>query len=410
MLVRLFFSIFLFLSLPAFSQKTIKGRVVDDKTKAPIAGSSVFISNTSRGTVSDKDGHFELNDVPTGKYDLVISSIGYETNVFSFSTDELPLQLRIELQVRVRELDNVTVEPSIEEGWDKWGKSFTDNFIGRIPNATKCKIKNYKAIRFRYYRKSNRLIAYSDEPLILENKALGYKITYQLEDFEINFKENTSLFAGYPLFEEMDDTPKSKIVRNRDEAYYGSMSQFMRCVYNNNLIQNGFEVRRMFRRPNLEKQRVKTVYRPTHISISSKGISGTPSAPPPSGGNVSDDSTDYYQRILRQKDYIDTYGKELLTTDSLIIGTEGALKAIYFTDYLFITYKNEFEDITYLQQQGESRRPTFQQSIIWLQNPVAIVVDGNGSYFPPQNVFTMSYWGWSEKMASLLPLDYKPSK
>ena len=130
-------------SLAVFSQRTIKGRVIDAVSRQPIAGSSVFISNTSRGTVSDRNGDFELTDIAIGKYDLIISSVGYQTNVFNFSTDELPLNLRIELQIKVRELDNVTIEPSVEETWEKWGKSFTDNFIGMTPNAATCRIKNY---------------------------------------------------------------------------------------------------------------------------------------------------------------------------------------------------------------------------------------------------------------------------
>ena len=38
----------------------------------------------------------------------------------------------------------------------------------------------------------------------------------------------------------------------------------------------------------------------------------------------------------------------------------------------------------------------------------AIAIDPNGTYMPPQEIFSMSYWGWNEKMSNLLPLDYKP--
>lgn len=71
------------------AQRTIKGRVVNEATGAAIPGSSVFISNTSKGTVTNSEGKFELNDVPAGKHDLVISCIGYETNVYSFSEQQI---------------------------------------------------------------------------------------------------------------------------------------------------------------------------------------------------------------------------------------------------------------------------------------------------------------------------------
>lgn len=418
-----FFCLFLLIAGGVAAQRTITGKVVNASTQEPIPGSSVFISNTSFGTVTTKDGSFELTDIPTGKYDLIISSVGYETVAHSFTTDKLPMRMKVELNQKVRELANVTVEPSVEEGWDKWGQVFMDNFIGQTPNAKNCRVKNQKSLRFRYYRKSNRLVAYSDEPIIVENKALGYIIKYQLEDFEINYKGSTTFFAGYPLFEEME---KRKGVprrwqRARDKAYYGSMMHFMRSVYNNSLAEEGFDVKRMVRTPNYEKQRVRKVFRPnmirsvtkgttttTRISFTNSGIIPIQQRVPDDSIGVSEDSAAYYQSVLSQPDYIDAYGRSLLTADSLIVGQEGAFKALYFPDYIYITYRYELEDPGYLSYHHENRKPFYQRSHIWLQSGNAIGVDENGSYFPPQEVYSMSYWGWGEKTANLLPLDYKP--
>ncbi len=407
-----FLCLLFFVPLTLLSQRTIQGRVVTASGKEPVAGGSVFISNTSYGTVTSKDGYFEIADIPPGKYDLIISSVGYETNVYSFSTDQLPLKLRVELEVKVRELQNVVVEPSVEEGWDKWGKVFLDNFVGQTPNARQCKIKNEGSIRFRFYRKSNRLVAYSDDQIVLENKALGYIIKYQLEDFEVNYKTNTTLFVGYPLFEEIDKKRKGlqrRWQKNRDKAYYGSMMHFMRAVYNNKLAAEGYEVRRMVRKPNLEKQRIKKIYRPVRLTGAVK-ISGSNGKllTVSSQDSLSTDSSEYYQRVLSQNDNIDTYGRDTLTADSLVIEQKGELKAIYFDDYLYVTYKRELEDEEYLLYYSERRKPTFQRSYIFLQNHQLIAIDPNGSYFPPQEIFSMSYWGWNEKMSNLLPLDYKP--
>jgi hypothetical protein len=395
-----------------FSQQIIKGKVVNSVNGTPVPGCSVFISNTSKGTVSDKNGYFELNGIPAGKHELIVSSIGYETTAYSFSFEQLPLQLRVELQVKVKELQNVTVEPSVEEGWDRWGKMFTDNFIGNTPNAAHCKIKNEKAIRFRFYKKTNRVIAYADEPVILENKALGYRISYQLEEFEVNFKTNVSLYFGYPFFEEMDKDRKSRLQkwkRNRDKAYYGSMIHFIRSLYVDSLAQQGFEVRRMVKIPNEEKERVKKIYHgrrvvktsaATGVTIVTNQKNELQKAMP--------DSSDYYESILGQKDFKEIYGRDMLTADSLILRTEGAYKILFFTDYLYITYKNEIEDEDYLRFHRETRRPTFQRSYIIMPNLNPAEIDVNGNY-PPQDILALAYWGWSEKMADFIPLDYKPS-
>lgn len=408
--------LFLLLSVSSivFSQRTITGRVVSAATGEPIPGSSVFISNSSKGTTSDKQGYFELTDLPGGKNDLIVSSIGYETTAYSFSAEQLPLKLKFEMSVKVRELQNVTVEPSVEEGWDKWGKMFTENFIGSTPNGIHCKIKNYKAIKFRYFRKSNRVIAYCDEPIVLENKALGYILNYQLEDFEVNFKEGSTAFAGYPYFEEIDKSRKGlqkRWQKNREKAYYGSMMQFMRSLYSNTLAKDGFEVRRMVKVPNLEKQRVKKIYRPIMRVSGPVTVGNRKTIPMVQVDTViRTDSNEYYQRIMQQKDEEEIYGKDILTADSIIVAVEGAYKVGYFNDYLYVTYKNETEDKEYLQYHRENRSATFQRSYIWLRNGSPFSVDANGNYSPPQEIFFMAYWGWCEKIGDMLPLDFEPGK
>ncbi|MET0394175.1 MAG: carboxypeptidase-like regulatory domain-containing protein, partial [Chitinophagaceae bacterium] len=117
------------------SQQTISGRVVSAATGEPLTGASVFISNTSVGTTTDHSGFFILQHVPGGRNELIASSIGYETNVFSFSAEQLPLRLRIEMTLKIKELENVIVEPFTEEYWDKWGRLFMEKFIGTTPNA-----------------------------------------------------------------------------------------------------------------------------------------------------------------------------------------------------------------------------------------------------------------------------------
>jgi len=405
--VPAFFFLLLVISFNGFSQPTIRGKVVNVSNGEPIPGSSVFINNSSKGMVSDRQGEFELDNIPIGKHDLIVSSIGYETSVFSFDADQLPMQLKIEMRVKVRELQNVTVEPSVDEGWDKWGRLFTDNFVGSIPNGRHCKIKNQKAIRLRHYKKSSRVIAYADEPVILENKALGYKVSYQLEDFEVNFKTGATTFAGYPFFEEMGKN-KKKWERNREKSYRGSMMHFMRSLYMNSLEEEGFEVRRMVRVPNAEKERVKSLYlaamKKQSLEIKGNSVSVN------NRDSLNKDSINYYDQVMQQRDYSEIYSQGLLTADSLIQQTDGNYKLIFFTDFLYVTFKRETEDKDYLLFLFEHRSPAFQRSHIWLTNQNPVAVDPNGSYYPPQEIFSMGYWGWEEKMANMLPLDYKPGQ
>ncbi|MFN4233557.1 MAG: DUF5686 family protein [Bacteroidia bacterium] len=70
-------SIFLLLSVIVFAQK-IKGKIVDAKSKEPLAFVNIIADNQKTGTVSDIDGIFIIEDISKIKR-LLFSYVGYET-------------------------------------------------------------------------------------------------------------------------------------------------------------------------------------------------------------------------------------------------------------------------------------------------------------------------------------------
>src|SRR5947209_9173928 len=96
----------LFFSLPylVFSQRVVTGMVVEGERNTPLAAASVFLSNTSVGTVTTGQGAFEIL-VPAGRYDLVVSSIGYETYSQTITADAVTAPLTIKLQPKIKELE-----------------------------------------------------------------------------------------------------------------------------------------------------------------------------------------------------------------------------------------------------------------------------------------------------------------
>src|SRR3954470_18871020 len=63
---------------------TVAGRIIDAKDKSPLIGVNIFVTNTadstqSKGTVTDIDGNFTINDLQKGNYSLNISYISYKT-------------------------------------------------------------------------------------------------------------------------------------------------------------------------------------------------------------------------------------------------------------------------------------------------------------------------------------------
>jgi iron complex outermembrane receptor protein len=89
-----FVGLFVLISLHAWAQASLSGRVYDSKTAAPLVGASVWIESLGKGAVTDTDGKFTLLRVPNGKQEIRVSYVGYETLRKSV---ELPLAASLEV-------------------------------------------------------------------------------------------------------------------------------------------------------------------------------------------------------------------------------------------------------------------------------------------------------------------------
>ncbi len=211
-----------FFNLSAQAQFSMRGIVLDSISKQPLVGINLFLSHTSIGTTTDQTGHFVLDRIPQGKFELVISSLNYETRTISINTGHLPESIQLLLKPTANELQEVIVEPYDEDGWDRWGRYFNAHFIGNSALAADCKLINPDVVKFRYSRKNNTIRAFSREKLIFDNKALGYRILYLLTKFEYNLVERSFYYSGYPQFEEMrpkNADEKKRWDKKRKEAY-----------------------------------------------------------------------------------------------------------------------------------------------------------------------------------------------
>jgi predicted transglutaminase-like protease len=66
----------LFVLMAVNAQYKISGKVIDFDTKKPVEGVSVYLSNTTKGTVTNNKGEFALLNIKGGKFDLVASNRG----------------------------------------------------------------------------------------------------------------------------------------------------------------------------------------------------------------------------------------------------------------------------------------------------------------------------------------------
>jgi iron complex outermembrane receptor protein len=72
---------FCFFSAPGQQLYTFSGKITD-ASSVPLAGTSVYLLNTNRGTATDDQGNFTFKNLSPGKYTVQLSAIGYAvTNV-----------------------------------------------------------------------------------------------------------------------------------------------------------------------------------------------------------------------------------------------------------------------------------------------------------------------------------------
>ncbi len=68
----------LFWACSAFAQQSISGTIKYEGQA--VSDANVMLMPTGKGTVTDEKGWFEFRDIPNGKYELVVSIVGYKKN------------------------------------------------------------------------------------------------------------------------------------------------------------------------------------------------------------------------------------------------------------------------------------------------------------------------------------------
>jgi outer membrane receptor for ferrienterochelin and colicins len=107
--VSIIMGLLLFYSKEALPQHAgITGMVRD--ANGPVAWAAVGIKNTSIGTVTDEDGRFIIDDVPSGKQEIMASHIGFKEEVQVINIKEnRTIELNFELKPSLNELNEMVI-------------------------------------------------------------------------------------------------------------------------------------------------------------------------------------------------------------------------------------------------------------------------------------------------------------
>jgi hypothetical protein len=362
---------------------TITGKVIEADTKAPVRA-SVFLASSSFGTTAADNGIFTLSGIKPGQYTLVVNAIGYQDHTQTVMVTSEPVSLTIELAHKTIELKEVTISTLSKADWNSCFAQFKEKFIGTDKNAGDCKIINPDVLNFSYHKAKKELDASTDDFLIVENKALGYRVKFLIQEFKSDGITQTTSYVGQPLFEELtgSESQKKKWRNKRREAYYGSSRHFYRSLLKDSLVADGFEIYPLTR---------QLIPKPTPAPLK------------PNQENV--------REISAHSIYTDEkLGSKWKRTDILNTTNQPGIYAITFPNCLYVVYKNKRVDGYPRDVYHPNDMPNYEVTIVSLSNkPPYALFDTNGSLLNDPPPLYEGTWAMS-RLSMLLPVDYEPGK
>lgn len=341
----------------ADSLATLAGQVTDAETGATLPGAHVFIAASMMGTATDAEGRYLLENVPLGAHRLYASMVGYEAEAID-TLLSAPGRLTLDFRLRpdIVELGEVKVEAREDRRWQRRLRRFERLFLGETANAEQTTFINPEVLAFD--GGWGTLKAHANEPLVFENRALGYRVQYFLKEFI--HAGTTTKYDGEPLYEPLIPENAAEADRwdeNRRRAFYGSFRHYLLALLRGRTQEEGFITYRRF------------------------------------------DLDSPYRADER-------FGVNL---DRLLeAGPTPEEKLLTFNGFLEIVYTAEEEEEAFLRWQGRYafRAPANQHSWIEL-NDGPTPVDRHGEVIDPYGVTVYGYFAF-ERIADQLPKEYRP--
>ncbi|SMO91928.1 CarboxypepD_reg-like domain-containing protein [Saccharicrinis carchari] len=97
--------------------QTIRGQVLDAETREKLPGAHIVLVENQKSTITDVEGKFSIENIPTGRYSIQLSFIGYQPvvipEILVSSAKEVVLEIKMEIVPS--KLDEVVVKPTVRK-------------------------------------------------------------------------------------------------------------------------------------------------------------------------------------------------------------------------------------------------------------------------------------------------------
>jgi len=351
---------------------------VQNGSGVPLSPASVSVSSSTKGDITDSTGSFKITGLSNGNYNLIVSFVGYETQIYPISVNSKNDSVLFVMKENAKELQDVVINLKNGDRKEQM-KVFKMAFVGTDKNARQTDILNENILQM-HTGPDGKLSAHTNDMLQISNGALGYNIRYLLKEFSYDKKTGDLHYMGYPLFQEMKPSSKSEKKQweqNREKVYQTSLLRFYRTLGKRQLIEKGYIIGDMM---TPEEERVNMgggVTKKIHV---------------PSNG---------FLITLGNQQYVDTLLWPEVPYYRMITALPGHRYRLNFSGMLSVDATNAVDGL----KSTDYYKPGTKTSIITLQQPVEI--NENGLPNDPSKVIIYGYW-IDSRIADLLPFDYHP--
>lgn len=379
------------------AQASLSGTVRDSVTQQPLPFASVFLVNTTLGATTNEQGRYVLPAVPAGRYEVAATYLGHRLRQQPVVVGSAALTIDLALPPAAQALGEVVVRsrPALADDYQR----FLELFLGTSSFARQCQVRNPTDVQVEYDPAARVLTAgTARQPLLIDNLALGYRLTLYNLSFRADFAEQSATLTtlSQVIFKELSGAARQQKqwAANRQRAYQGSFMHFLRSAFTGEVVQQGFRLQRLQRLPNRRWATADSLVRARQATGE---ILNQNSLPPSVWQQLSEPHT------------LSILYKPYLPPDSIRRAEASGRVWLRFRDLLAVTYEGERPDANYRLPGAASGRalPRYQESVLHLQPPPAAEIEPNGVSTQPLTLLTEGYWGF-EKIGELLPLDYLP--
>ena len=233
------------------SEHILTGRVIDIESNEPIKNVELFISGATVGTTTNENGEFTLK-TPFLPCHLIVMHVSYQSVV-------LPITKSDDFSIKLSKI-NYGINEVRVKGKNMRKRNLRLFYKYFLLNTDKYQIQVLNDSILKFKRDEHDFHAYSNTPLLVRNKQLGYNIKILIQDFHVCKKHEKTgrklklKSDGIGVFQlkayhyyletgQFNAESRTKIENNRRKHYHGSLRHFLTSLYHDNLRENGFSIK-----------------------------------------------------------------------------------------------------------------------------------------------------------------------